>query len=265
MSSGSSADPREIGYWNDHWDHRDAERLRVQCRALPVRRLREAVAAALPERCQRAIELGAGGSAWLELMAGKSSWVAGVDLSVPGLLLTRRYGKLTGSEAPLIRGDVMALPFTPGSFDAVFSGGLVEHFEKPEELIGKAAALLRPEGICITSVPNKRGMPGMLDKWLHPESFAGHVRFTTDQLAEAHRLAGLEVLSAGYVGSFSLGARAPRSGPLRFPYRLLRKVLTTVVWGLMNLLGWYPEGRTWSPAILVVARKPAAGQKDSTL
>ena len=242
--------------WDGSWQRQDAQRLIRQQAALPVRRLREALAAVLPPPGFRALELGAGGSAWLPFLAGRGAWAAGLDLSVPGLLLSRELLAASGAEAHLVRGDVLKAPFGDGFFDVVFSAGLVEHFADSRDVLRQALRLLRPGGLCITSVPNKLGLPGLLDSWLNPATFAGHVRYTPASLAEQHSLVGFEVLSARYVGSFSLGARAPERGFLRLPYRICRKALTAVVWGSLDLLKCYPESRSFSPAVLVVARRP---------
>lgn len=241
--------------WDGSWLAQDAKRILRQQSALSIRRLREAIFSALPQPGFLALELGAGGSAWLPFLANAGGRVVGLDLSIPGLLLSREILVNASQEYRLVRGNVLSPPFKKGYFDVVFSAGLVEHFQEAKEVLLQAFDLLRLGGLCITSVPNKHGFPGLMDKWLNPQTYAGHMRHTPGSLAEQHRMAGLEVLSAQYVGVFSFGARAPERGALRMPYRAVRKVVTALVWRTLQLIGWDPESRWFSPSILVVARR----------
>ena len=62
--------------------------------------------------------------------AGPAGTVVGVDLTPEMLGEAVRRGR--GGLAGLVRGDVGALPFTGGTFDAVLAAGLVSHLEEPE-------------------------------------------------------------------------------------------------------------------------------------
>jgi len=53
-------------------------------------------------------------------------------------------------------GDALALPFADASFDVVLSGGLLEHFREPGEVIREMARVLRPAGLFYADiVPRK--------------------------------------------------------------------------------------------------------------
>jgi SAM-dependent methyltransferase len=54
-----------------------------------------------------------------------------------------------------VRGDIQRLPVRPGGFDVVTCIQVLEHFEEPRarELAADLAALLRPGGLLLLSVP----------------------------------------------------------------------------------------------------------------
>jgi SAM-dependent methyltransferase len=242
--------------WDVSWHRQRVALLQKQAQALSIRRLREAITAFLPKAPFDALELGAGGSLWLSFLAGQGARVFGIDLSAPGLLLSCQLNQAANIQAHLIRGNVLELPLRDSSFDLVFSAGLVEHFDPPAPLLDKTFQLLKPGGTAITLVPNKRGIARILDRWLHPDSFGGHILFVPEKLAEAHRQSGLIPLQAQYLGCFYFGARAPEKGLLRLPYRIMRRLITAGLYWLMDSLRWYPESQTFSPSILVVAKRP---------
>ncbi len=49
-----------------------------------------------------------------------------------------------------------------GSFDVVYSAGVIEHFEDPSRIVRIHAELLKPGGLALITVPNLRGIYGRL-------------------------------------------------------------------------------------------------------
>lgn len=82
----------------------------------------------------------------------------GVDISPPIVRLARA-AFASGSEGyATLRGtigDVRALPFADGSFDAVYSMGTIEHFDETVLAITEIVRVLRPGGRAIVGVPNR--------------------------------------------------------------------------------------------------------------
>ena len=62
--------------------------------------------------------------------AGPAGTVVGVDLTAQ--MLGEAVGRGRAELAGLVRGDVQALPFAAGTFDAVLAAGLVSHLQAPE-------------------------------------------------------------------------------------------------------------------------------------
>lgn len=56
----------------------------------------------------------------------------------------------------VIVGDITALPFEDGSFDAVVCFEVIEHVGRPAALVGELARVLRPGGLLAVSTPNAR-------------------------------------------------------------------------------------------------------------
>jgi 2-polyprenyl-3-methyl-5-hydroxy-6-metoxy-1,4-benzoquinol methylase len=56
-------------------------------------------------------------------------------------------------QAKLIKGDIFKMPFKGEKFDIVWNGGVVEHFEKPSEVIRQMALLTKSGGYVFVSVP----------------------------------------------------------------------------------------------------------------
>ncbi len=82
----------------------------------------------------------------------------GVDISPPVVRRARAaFASGPGGGEPLrgTIGDVRALPFADGSFDAVYSMGTIEHFDETVLAVSEIARVLRPGGRAIVGVPNR--------------------------------------------------------------------------------------------------------------
>jgi SAM-dependent methyltransferase len=93
-------------------------------------------------------------------MSGAGAEVALIDFSPAALALARGFFATAGRAARVVQGDIERLPFASGSFDAVFSAGVLEHFAKPNrlEVLCDMARVLRPGGTLVTLVPNARAL-----------------------------------------------------------------------------------------------------------
>jgi SAM-dependent methyltransferase len=79
----------------------------------------------------------------------------GIDISEPTLVQARSAFSAGAGRLRSAVGDVRALPFADGSFDAVYSMGTIEHFDETEQAVAEIARVLRPGGRAIIGVPNR--------------------------------------------------------------------------------------------------------------
>jgi SAM-dependent methyltransferase len=87
----------------------------------------------------------------------RSREVVGLELSADYLAeARRRYPDLT-----LVRGDVQALPFADGSFDAVVLLDVLEHLPDPAAALREARRVVRPGGALVLSVPAAGPLAGL--------------------------------------------------------------------------------------------------------
>ncbi len=102
---------------------------------------------------KRVIELGIGtgfDSVWF---AKKGASVTGLDLSVKSIEVCKKNFYENGVMGKFILGDVHALPIKDGSFDVVYSAGLLEHFIDPNPVITEMIRITKIDGSIICFVP----------------------------------------------------------------------------------------------------------------
>jgi ubiquinone/menaquinone biosynthesis C-methylase UbiE len=89
------------------------------------------------------------GSMTLELAARVApGHVVGLDLETRVLEQARASAAAQGMDnVRFEQGDVYALPFTDGSFDALFSHALISHLGEPARALAEMRRVLKPGGI----------------------------------------------------------------------------------------------------------------------
>jgi SAM-dependent methyltransferase len=100
--------------------------------------------------------------------------VSGLDYSERGIAWSRQLFETLAISGDLRHEDVFTTTFPPGSFDVVFSVGLIEHFEEPARIVRAHVALLKPGGTAIISVPDYHGLYGRVQRWFDAESLTYH-------------------------------------------------------------------------------------------
>jgi len=101
------------------------------------------------------LHCGCGTAQWSQPFLVKGHSVVNLDLSPRALGLTRdTLGEF--STKMLVQADVLRMPFSDSSFDAVMSFGLLEHFEDVCPVIQEMVRVLRPGGILYADIITAR-------------------------------------------------------------------------------------------------------------
>jgi len=104
------------------------------------------------------LEIGCGMGLHTELMARAGARVSSIDISDTSVEATRRRLALRGLSADVRQGDARELPFQDGSFDFVWSWGVIHHSAQTAVIIREIARVLRPRGETRIMVYNLDGM-----------------------------------------------------------------------------------------------------------
>lgn len=123
----------------------------------------------------RVLELGCAPGkilAWLAARLGAD--VSGLDYSERGAAWSRQLFEALGLRADVRCEDLFRTTFGAGTFDVVYSSGLIEHFEDPREVVRLHVRLLRPGGTAIIAIPDYGGLYGRLQRWFDPENLSIH-------------------------------------------------------------------------------------------
>lgn len=101
-------------------------------------------------RGKRALEIGVGLGTDFVRFARAGAIATGVDLTERAVELVRRRLELEGLAGEVRRADAEHLPFGDGSFDRVYSWGVLHHTPDVERAVGEAIRVLRPGGeLCV--------------------------------------------------------------------------------------------------------------------
>lgn len=93
---------------------------------------------------RRVLDAGCGMGRYLRVAADAGARVVGLDLSEA--VRVAREVTTDLSDVTLIRGDLLRLPFAEGSFDHIYSLGVLDHTPDPRRAFLGLARLLRPGG-----------------------------------------------------------------------------------------------------------------------
>ncbi|MFQ5879350.1 MAG: class I SAM-dependent methyltransferase [Dehalococcoidia bacterium] len=143
--------------------------------------------------------------------------VRGVEVSPRWVELAHRRGV----EAAVFDVESGPLPYTSGSFDAIFCGEIIEHLVDPDHLLDEIRRLLTPQGLCVLTTPNLAAWVNRVALALGYQPFSCGVSFRHD------------------VGRMlALGSASPVLGHLRvFSHRALKELLSTHGFRIVDMAG----------------------------
>ena len=97
---------------------------------------------------KKVLDLGCG-SGWLSIFISKYGFdVTGVDIAKPAIELGKTWANEDNSKVNFLVGDILNLPFKEGSFDAVVSNSILEHFrfDQAKIIFETIHKILAPKG-----------------------------------------------------------------------------------------------------------------------
>lgn len=163
----------------------------------------------LTANVQNVCELGGGDAAILSYLARKNPDIgfSVLDISPQGCAIARARAEREKVSINIHCADVFAPPSQLlGSFDFVYSLGVVEHFENLVEIMRAKKALLAPGGRMFTMIPNFESpvYAALCRRWSQ-SVWKAHVPHTVKSFLAGHVEAGLRPIRHGYVGSVEFG------------------------------------------------------------
>ncbi len=140
------------------------------------------VAALVPPKCRRVLDVGCAGGELGRLLRQRSHHVTGIEL-VPEMAERARL-HLDGVVTADVERD--GFPFPPASFDALVFADVLEHLVDPWRVLREAAAVLAEDGVVVASIPNVQNVDVLRrllrGRWDYRERGImdfGHLRFFT--------------------------------------------------------------------------------------
>jgi glycosyltransferase involved in cell wall biosynthesis/ubiquinone/menaquinone biosynthesis C-methylase UbiE len=101
---------------------------------------------------EKVLEIGGGVGTDLLQFAKSGAQVTDIDMSGGHLALAKENLELNGYSGKFIHGDAENLPFDDGSFDLVYSNGVIHHTPNTQRAVSEIYRVLRPGGKAIIMV-----------------------------------------------------------------------------------------------------------------
>lgn len=118
------------------------------------RRVRTMVEFLQPKAGERILDCGCGMGFYLRTLSTLcDASYTGLDGNAETLGFARQA--LAGRGIPLVRGDVLRLPYADGSFDKVLLSEVLEHLSDDRQGLAELRRVLRPGGILALTVPHR--------------------------------------------------------------------------------------------------------------
>ena len=163
-----------------------------ELRALHVadREIERALAHHLPVGTRRLLDIGTGTGRLLEVLAPRVAQAIGIDQSREMLALARANLARAGIEnADIRQGDMYALPFESGAFDAVTIHHVLHYADDPAAVLSEAARVVRPGGTVLVVDFSPHDLVELKREHAHV-----HLGFADNQVQGWLRSAGLNPL-----------------------------------------------------------------------
>ena len=115
---------------------------------------------------RQVLEIGCGVGIDLSRFARGGAQVTGIDLADTSIELARKNFTSQNLEGSLIRGNGEELEFADNSFDCVYAHGVIQYTADAARMIAEIHRVLKPGGMAIMMVYNRRSWLSFLSKTL---------------------------------------------------------------------------------------------------
>lgn len=144
-------------------------------------------------------------------------------------------------------------------FDFVMSFGVVEHFTDLASVLKAISSFSKKNGIVFTLIPNnKNTIYGYLMKKWNIDVYNTHVMYDKDDIENAHKSLGLEVIWSNYVLSSNFGMLSWcfKDDKHSFNYWLYKQLtrISKIVWFFEYYFYRLKPSRVFAPYIVCVSR-----------
>ena len=210
------------------------------------------------------IEIGAGDSSMLLDIVKRfrlEGNIYGLDYLPEGCKRLEARSAISGVHVNVVCADLFIPPEDLlERFDVVLSFGVVEHFQDLTSVVRAIGRYASKDGLIFTLIPNnKEGIYGWLMKKFNEQVYKAHVMYSKQDLENAHRDAGLQILECKYLVSSNFGMLSwcfahRKRGTLFWLYKQLTRI-SKIIWLFESKFGCFKPTPLFSPYILCIARK----------
>ncbi|HEX8321732.1 class I SAM-dependent methyltransferase [Longimicrobium sp.] len=167
------------GTLREQYDNHAGARYRLEPYIHPFARFAEG-------RGRDVLEIGVGmGADHLEWAKAGPASLSGIDLTPRAIEHAATRLALHGFRSRLEVADAECLPFADGSFDLVYSWGVLHHSPDTARAVREVWRVLRPGGRARVMIYHKHSLVGYM-LWARYALLAGNARRTLDQVYAAH-------------------------------------------------------------------------------
>ena len=109
---------------------------------------------------RRLLDVGCSWGRWTIAAAAHGYDAVGIDPSLGAVLAARRVARQLDRSVRYVVADARRLPFADGSFDAVYSYSVLQHFSHPDaaRAIGEIGRVLVADGVAKVQLPTRYGI-----------------------------------------------------------------------------------------------------------